>query len=195
MKVHSNIITADHVAIAAATARMSYSVDMQVAELCNVGSRKRSHGVTFRGYALDGNRSTNSGIYGAANARAATWDAWGYFIAEMFKVDPDAIVGQYDGVSDFGAQCRAYQPTGYGDRLDFLAVVDQSTVSDTARVEATLRTHNPNEPGAEWSVYDLSQALDISPTSVQRAIYQLNPGSRYVGGTSKYLYSIDPVTA
>jgi hypothetical protein len=32
---------------------------------------------------------------------AATWDQWGIFLAELFKVDPDAIAGPYDGADQF----------------------------------------------------------------------------------------------
>lgn len=52
-------------------------------------------------------RSTNGG----GNAWAATWHEWGWFMAEVFAADPDAMFGNrgkpgrpgwgYDGVTDF----------------------------------------------------------------------------------------------
>lgn len=35
---------------------------------------------------------------------AATWDEWGVFLAELFKIDPDAKCGHYDGRDDFIAK-------------------------------------------------------------------------------------------
>lgn len=31
----------------------------------------------------------------------ATWHEWGHFIAHIFKQDPDAVVGDYDGAESF----------------------------------------------------------------------------------------------
>lgn len=52
----------------------------------------------------DGRRYRNSGYYGAdtGSAYAAKWDEWGYFFAEVFKLDPEALVPvYYDGEKDF----------------------------------------------------------------------------------------------
>lgn len=46
----------------------------------------------------------NSGQYGAGDVWAATYDEWGWFIAELFAVDPDAIFGPYKGLDSFNAQ-------------------------------------------------------------------------------------------
>lgn len=32
---------------------------------------------------------------------AATWEEWGTFIAELFRHDPNAKIGFYDGINDF----------------------------------------------------------------------------------------------
>ena len=37
---------------------------------------------------------------------AATWDEWGIWIDRLFMLDPEAIIGQYDGVDDFYSQTR-----------------------------------------------------------------------------------------
>lgn len=63
----------------------------------------------------------------------------------------------------------------------------------TQRVETALRRINPNEPGGDWSVYDLMQALNLSEGEVRSALdalYPLHGGGRYVGGVSRNLYSI-----
>jgi hypothetical protein len=70
--------------------------------------------------------------------------------------------------------------------------VDQR-LSDTAAVMFVIGTDNPNEPEGTWSVYDLSVRLGRDYDAVQRAIDTLTGNrllySRYVGGTSRYLYS------
>jgi hypothetical protein len=53
----------------------------------------------------------NSGQYGATSewvngspVWAATYDEWGWFIAEVFRMDFGAKFGPYDGFSDFHAR-------------------------------------------------------------------------------------------
>ena len=48
-----------------------------------------------------GNRRCNG-----REGRAASWTAWGWFIADLFAKDPEATIGFYKGVEDFVKQCR-----------------------------------------------------------------------------------------
>ena len=48
----------------------------------------------------------NSGVNGAGNCYAASYDEWGWFLAALFEVDPDAIAGPYDGLDDFNTKTR-----------------------------------------------------------------------------------------
>lgn len=49
----------------------------------------------------------NSGQWGAeTNIWAATYDEWGWFIAELFELDPDATFGHYKGINDFHKQTK-----------------------------------------------------------------------------------------
>ena len=46
----------------------------------------------------------NTGQWGAdSDSRiwAATYNEWGWFIAEIFEMDPDATFGYYKGINDF----------------------------------------------------------------------------------------------
>ena len=43
----------------------------------------------------------NSGSLGAGSLYAATRDEWGWFIAEVFAADPDAVFGPYRSPEDF----------------------------------------------------------------------------------------------
>jgi hypothetical protein len=49
----------------------------------------------------------NSGQWGAdTQVWAATYDEWGWFIAELFERDPDAKFGHYKSYDDFHAQTK-----------------------------------------------------------------------------------------
>lgn len=49
----------------------------------------------------------NSGQWGSDNTMwAATYDEWGWFIAELFELDPDAKFGRYKNYDDFHAQTK-----------------------------------------------------------------------------------------
>lgn len=72
-------------------------------------SRSRHHRHTFYLVASDGfgRRWANSGFRGSSHRKAATYDEWGVFLAELFKRDPEAKAGPYSGADDFG-QARPY---------------------------------------------------------------------------------------
>jgi len=65
-----------------------------------VGSHKRDHAYIVR---LSG-----SSPYTMAKLadKSATWDEWGIFIDALFKVDPDAIIGEYASRCDFLVKTR-----------------------------------------------------------------------------------------
>jgi hypothetical protein len=57
-------------------------------------------------------RRRNTGRYGAESfGAAATWMEWGWWIAVMFRYDPDAIIGQYAGRANFLEQTRVMVAT------------------------------------------------------------------------------------
>jgi hypothetical protein len=119
LKLHSNTLTAAAVRTAAQTARCAYGQDIYVDEVKDVGSRSRKQGVSFYASSLHGR-------YASAHdqsQRAANWDAYGYLIAELFKVDPDAKIGIYDGATDFMVRTsdEANRNALYGKRPDHTA--------------------------------------------------------------------------
>ena len=84
-----------------------------------VGSRKRDHGfvvsLSYRGQGGKGTgrRRKNSGWAGGDSGNlAATWDEWGVWMAALYNIDPDAIIGNYRYREDFYAQTSRYQPRG-----------------------------------------------------------------------------------
>jgi hypothetical protein len=64
-----------------------------------------------RGNRMNVRRYKNSGSCGAGSVYAATWDEWGWFMANVFATDPQAVFGSvtgrehsYRGEADFHAQ-------------------------------------------------------------------------------------------
>ena len=48
-----------------------------------------------------------------SDTRAATWVAWGYVIADLYRRDPDARIGFYRGVNHFRTWCYECQEQFY----------------------------------------------------------------------------------
>jgi hypothetical protein len=118
LKLHSNTITAFDVIAAAESAR-DHDQDIFVTDVKDVGSRSRKQGVSFYAASLNGR-------YASAHdqsERAASWDAYGYLIAELFVLDPIAKIGIYDGINDFFTRTadEAARNAQYGKRPDHTA--------------------------------------------------------------------------
>ena len=90
-------------------------------EVTTHGSRKRHHAFEVKVSAQVGRDAhgikrayaQNSGTYGAASddySRAATWIEWGDWMVALFKIDASAIIGPYDGASDFTYQTHQFAP-------------------------------------------------------------------------------------
>lgn len=92
MRIHSDKITTADVRDAARRAAAN------PVRLTEHRSRKRDHAydVILEGHAP---HRINSAEFGDLNA--ASWDAWGIFLAYLFEIDPAAECWAYDGWSDF----------------------------------------------------------------------------------------------
>jgi hypothetical protein len=104
MKLHSDILTEGTIKDALTRAKVAGHVDKSVvfSELAARGSRTRKNGFEIRLEWLgekqkgDGRRYTNSGNGGASTkAYGAFWEEWGWFIDELYSVDPDLVFGPY----------------------------------------------------------------------------------------------------
>ena len=129
MKIHSDILTEETIAQALRRCqddgRVSESV--QFDPLVSRGSTKRARGFEVQlgcsvgdswrpdwllsyGYgdkavrAAGIRRHRQGKVAGEHLSRCATWHEWGHFIAELFLMDPRAIVGTYDGWDAFDYQ-------------------------------------------------------------------------------------------
>ena len=100
MKVHSDILTEKHFHNATQAAGMS---NVYVSQLAVKGSRSRKRRIDLK-LAGNSNHNQNRGTAKVATwetVKAATWDEWGMFINALFEIDPNAIIGQYDGMEMF----------------------------------------------------------------------------------------------
>jgi hypothetical protein len=113
MKLHSDTITWGNLREALDQAKRKGGVaqDVYFCQINGAGSRSRSNGYEIQLGTDDkttgptkSRRYKNSGQHGADSVYAATWDEWGWFITELFQVDPNAIFGGYKGAEDFHAK-------------------------------------------------------------------------------------------
>lgn len=107
MHIHSSVLAA--VDFASAAHAVSEDAPDIYVDSCSVhGSRKRTHGfkVALRGYGARHTRRPNSGRYGATsdNSFAATYDDWGYWLAELYRRDDGMLAAHYGGAEDFHKQ-------------------------------------------------------------------------------------------
>jgi hypothetical protein len=129
MKLHSNTI--DYAAVIAAmnTAKDAgrISQDVFFVKLDHAGSRSRRNAFDIQLGTYDkttgptkSRKYKNSGTSGADSIWSATYSEWGWFIAELFAIDPEATFGPYKGVADFNEQTSCM----------FVNVADQDTTDN-----------------------------------------------------------------
>ena len=108
MRIHSNVLTPLDLHSAALELP-----DVVVEIRYHGNGRKRSHvyDVTLtadagKDYKGKKRRRKNGGNYGANDEYAATYDEHGVWMANLFDIDPDAIIVNYNGVTDFDQKTR-----------------------------------------------------------------------------------------
>jgi hypothetical protein len=105
VRIHSDVLTRENLAQALDTAELG-EVFFDSLTLHRSNSRAQGYEVRLRaqpGRDRNGKTrtATNSGQHGAGSGKAATYDEWGYWIAVLFELDPDAVVGPYKGSDHF----------------------------------------------------------------------------------------------
>lgn len=88
MRIHSSVLTEADLSTATVLAGQT----VRLVKLEVHGSRKRERAFEV---ALSGS-GNYGGMYGNLNYPTATWDEWGMVLAEIFRVDPEAIAGPYE---------------------------------------------------------------------------------------------------
>lgn len=121
MKLHTSLLMTD---IGNALTRVKelglVAEDIRFMQFTIEGSRSRPYGYRIqlgtynqhsgptrsRRYKNSGRSGATTGYDGNDRVWAATYDEWGWFIGEIFLMDPSARFGSYDGAMDF------YEQTG-----------------------------------------------------------------------------------
>jgi len=93
-------LTSEDVWNAVITARNEHDQDIHIQDL-KVGTKGA---IQFWCESLNGKYAI--GRNDSAGHKAASWTAWGYVIAELFKRDPEARIGHYKNRDHFIEQCE-----------------------------------------------------------------------------------------
>lgn len=107
MRIHTDTLTAQDLYQASGPLH-----DVIVDRCERHGSRSRDHAfeVALEGYGDRHTRNRNFS-YQKGYGKAATYDDWGYWLAELFRRDPRMIAGPYNGATDFHTQTSwKYEP-------------------------------------------------------------------------------------
>lgn len=115
MKIYSDEITEVEVRAVFNKARRDHDADIWIEEMRGWNPRTCKYGVEVWAESLGGKRATgrNQSSYGRdREPRAASWDDWGYVIAELYNIDPDARIGFYDNEASFVTFVRKYPHKG-----------------------------------------------------------------------------------
>ena len=143
MRIHTKHLTRDD--LVRAKPEGSYI------EITEHGSRKRDHAFEVKLYAEPGKdrhgitrRFKTGGAYGTTDGRhrALTWVEWGDWMVELFKIDPGAIIGKYEGWREFcdwtyeaahqrpDRENAVEHASGWADELWLAAKEDRETIRD-----------------------------------------------------------------
>lgn len=102
MRVHTKYLTADDL--------VRLKPEGTYSEVTSHGSRKRDRAFEVKMVGEPGKdrhgitrRFKTGGAYGTTDGRhrALTWVEWGDWMVELFKIDPGAIIGKYEGWREF----------------------------------------------------------------------------------------------
>lgn len=115
MRIHTSVLSP--IDVYGATNDAHIASDVHPVVMSHQGSRKRRGAYEVQLGTYDktsgptrSRRYKNTGTHGAGYGYdriwAATYDEWGWFLANLFAIDPDAIAGPYNGVDDFHAQTK-----------------------------------------------------------------------------------------
>lgn len=115
MKIHSDTLTGADLegALCAARSAEHITPDVHFVVFGQAGSRshRAAHEVQLGTYdkttgPTKSRHYKNSGTHGADSVWAATYDEWGWFLAEVYRRDASAMAGPYKSRDDFGEKTK-----------------------------------------------------------------------------------------
>lgn len=108
MRIHSDVLTRGDFGRALIDSGMADD-GVYIGDLSAHGSRSRAYAFEVRLGAApgrDANGRARRAAAGLPGQTAATYDEWGYWIADLFRRDENAIVGPYKGAQHFDQLTR-----------------------------------------------------------------------------------------
>lgn len=110
MRIHTSVLYPNVIGLALNGGYGEQAKDVTIHVLSTHGSRgkwDRSYEVALRGHGKRHTRPPNTGINGSnGDERAATYDDWGWFLAGLYVIDPEARCGPYRSREDFTRQTK-----------------------------------------------------------------------------------------
>lgn len=106
LKIYSDVLDRQDIIDSVSEARDTIPITATLEDIEEMpNTRVRSRGWKIRLSNWQSNRHRNSGKYGANtwDSPPATWDDHGHVFAQIFRRDPNAKIGFYDGEADFHA--------------------------------------------------------------------------------------------
>jgi hypothetical protein len=102
MRIHTNVMSKAEVA-----SHLGVQNDVTIHVVSEHGSRSHriAYEVALRGQGKRHKRNPNTRD-DSLPGKAATYDDWGQYIANLYRMDVDAIVGPYKGRDDFHKQTK-----------------------------------------------------------------------------------------
>jgi hypothetical protein len=131
MRLYSDKIIQTDVVGAFMTARTQNGADIWIDSIRSFKPRRHSFGVEFWAESLNGTRASGHAAIAPGPRdnypRAASWTDYGYVIAHLFNIDPEARIGGYNSKADFVAKVHQWIPRGQS--LAFLDVLTEEAKS------------------------------------------------------------------
>lgn len=106
MYIRSDLLVADDIRAAFADARQFDGQDIYITDMREFRPRGYARGFQLYAGALAGRNASAH----APDVKAATWDAYGYVMARLYKTDPGAKIASYANLAEFCRSTGQYIP-------------------------------------------------------------------------------------
>ena len=140
MRIHSDtLVRADLYAALAAIPGGDVGISCETPpSLHKSRSRDHAYSVALRGHGVRHTRRPNTNT-GGSGEYAATYDDWGFWLAELFSRDPNAIAGPYKGAADFERQTAVTRSVAANNPVFTVGCAPCYPVRATPEMELWLR--------------------------------------------------------
>jgi hypothetical protein len=100
MRLHTNILTPKTIH----GQHVVFETRLKVEGPFGSRSHRHAYEITLRGIGPHHRKNAQNTSDNSISEKAATYDEWGKFIADLFRADPDAKIGPYNDRTDFRAK-------------------------------------------------------------------------------------------